>query len=326
MIDVTRLVDALADPTDDLLEQAAQAVYLLQRGPTPRRAEKAVRSIFLAVSGAHLTRLKNLVNERPDVYDLEALVFGDIDDATVRSDILEHFAAQAERVACDKVKILSDIDDTVVARLHDTRYPKGTRYPGVLAFFDALDRGPHDRPFSRGDLTFITARPSDAIGLIETATRISLRKAGVSTAAVITGSFHSLLGRRHMADQKVANITRLHQLFPEYGLVFIGDSGQGDVLAAERIADVAGDAFKGAFIHAVTDVTPQQRADYATSNIFVHDTYVGCAVRAHSLGLISQANMEGVKAEALAELDTVAWERPSQRSLVSQLFGHDERL
>ncbi len=45
-----------------------------------------------------------------------------------------------------------------------------------------------------------------------------------------------------MAARKIANIAHYRQLFPEYRLVFIGDSGQGDVRRSanslrERFAD-----------------------------------------------------------------------------------------
>ena len=134
------------------------------RDRSGRAREEAIRDLLLARTGVELTHLKNQINSRTDVYDLEGLVFGAVDDGDLRRQILDHLAAEADTFACDEAKIISDIDDTAFCRLHDNRYPKGTLYPGLLALYDALDHGPHDDPFSLGDLTFVTARPGDVLG------------------------------------------------------------------------------------------------------------------------------------------------------------------
>ena len=159
-------------PSD--IHEAAEAIYRLQRGATTRGEEAEIRAILLGFRGAELTRLKNLIGDRTDRHDLEGLLYYDIDDESVRAEILAHFAAVAAKEASDEVKVLCDIDDTLVCRLHDDRYPRGTVYPGAVAFLEALDQGPRDAPFSTGDLTFITARPADAFGLIETYSRAAL--------------------------------------------------------------------------------------------------------------------------------------------------------
>lgn len=302
---------------------AAGVVYALQRGRTGREDEEAIRDILLATHGEELTRLKNQINARADVHDLEGLVFAGVDDAAIRQQILDHIAAEARTLQLEEAKILSDLDDTAICRLHDDRYPKGTLYPGLVALYDALDAGPHDAPFSVGDLTFVTARPTDAFGLIETATRSSLRRAGIAQSSVMTGSFLTLLTHDLMAGKKLANVEHYHALFPEYRLVFLGDSGQGDVILSEQLWQRFAGTLRAAFIHDVVDTPPEKRAEYAAEQIFFHDTYAGCALVAHRLGLISRAGLERVVAETRAGLDAVAWQSPEQEARMRALVERD---
>lgn len=302
---------------------AAGVVYALQRGRTGREDEVAIRDILLATRGEELTRLKNQINARADVHDLEGLVFSAVDDDALRREILDHIAAEARTLRLDEATIISDLDDTAFCRLHDRRYPKGTLYPGVLALYDALDAGPHDDPFSVGDLTFVTARPTDAFGLIEASTRSSLRRAGIARASVITGSFLTLLTHDLMAAKKLANVEHHLALYPEYHLVFLGDSGQGDVIVSEHLGKRFPDTLRAAFIHDVVDTPDDRRAAYADEGIYFHDTYAGCAVKAHELGLISRAGLERVVAETRAGLDTIAWDSPEQERRMRALVDRD---
>jgi hypothetical protein len=38
-----------------------------------------------------------------------------------------------------------------------------------------------------------------------------------------------------MADKKYENFLKFQQLYPEYKYIFVGDNGQGDVLAAQKM-------------------------------------------------------------------------------------------
>ena len=40
-----------------------------------------------------------------------------------------------------------------------------------------------------------------------------------------------------MAQKKVENFSEYYQLYPEFTHIFVGDNGQGDVRAAELIAE-----------------------------------------------------------------------------------------
>ena len=219
--------------------------------------------------------------------------------------------------------VVSDIDDTALAKIHETRYPRGTVIPGIIAFYEALDLGPRDAPLSRGDLTFVTARPADALGLMKSYSRESLTKAGFADLSIMTGSIFHLATHDAMAAKKVANIAHYATLFPEYDLVFVGDSGQGDIAVGEQILQAHGDVVKAVFIHDVVALDAGRRAELAAKGIWVVDTYVGAAAKAHELGLISEAGVQRVIDETHRLLDDVEWESSEQERAMRELVERD---
>lgn len=306
------------------IKARANLAYGLQVGRTDDADEAAIRDIFLAGHGEDLTRLKNQLNMRTDAHDLEGLVFNDVDSDEVRAVILEHIATQAASVHPDKAKVLSDIDDTVLCALHDRRFPKGIVYPGVLALFDALDHGPHESPFSTGDLTFVTARPGDAFGLMENHTRDALRKAGISTGThVMTGALVNLVTRDLMASKKVANIRDYRLLFPEYRIMFMGDSGQGDMIVAEALRKEYADVLDLAMIHDVVGVPQEEKERLHGLEIHLVETWIGGATLAYERGLITAEGLERVGSEAFRALDEVPWDSPEQERATRALFERD---
>ncbi|HHU39644.1 MAG TPA: hypothetical protein GXZ45_10245 [Propionibacterium sp.] len=314
------LVERLGDLS---IEAQANLAHGMQAGHTDRADEEAIAAIFHARQGVELTHLKNRINSRTDAHDLEGLVFGDIGDEAVRAGILEHIATQAAEVETGESKVLCDIDDTVICALHDRRYPRGTIYPGILALLDALDRGPDDDPFSTGDLTFVTARPGDAFGLIENHTRASLRRAGIATHSVLTGTLAALVTHDLMAGQKIANIDHYRQLFPEYRKLFIGDSGQGDVRVGELLLERFGEVVDIVVIHDVVGTPDDERARHAEQGIHFVDTYVGAARLMHERGLIAEAGLERVVTESRGALDDIDWDSDEQREAVVALIDRD---
>ncbi len=229
----------------------AGLMFALQRGITHSLAERMIRALFLGVRGRELTEFKNLLDGRGSYHDLQQLVFSDVDDPAIRQDILEHIRREAETAPSGENKVLSDIDDTFLLNWKDTRYPPKTVYPGVLQFYRELDRGPGIIPGREGDLTFVSARPQDPLGLIEDRTLATLREHGVPTASMLSGAFTHLLGNSRIAEKKFDNFRRFAQLFPEYGFVFVGDSGQGDVAFGEQMLAASPDSVRAVFIHDV---------------------------------------------------------------------------
>lgn len=308
----TRLVKLLTEErlSDLSLETRARLVWGMQRGHTTHMFQHAIRNVMLASTGEDLRALRNLLNTSGDHQDLQKLVFEDIEDEGLRSEILEHIAANA--VPTDEVRVLSDIDDTVFARLHDRRYPGKTRYPGVLAFFNALDRAP-DGTGKPGGITFVTARPTLLAGLVERFTRRTLRGAGIDRKVVLTGSLWSLRSHRSMAARKVESIRNYRKLFPEYGFVFVGDSGQGDVRVGKSLLEEFGNDMRGVFIHDVRATPVDERTGYTASGIDFFDTYIAAAAAALERGVISAPQAMEVADVAIQEVEQMKFASPTMR-------------
>ena len=309
--------------TDDPeLARLAHAAHQMQERRRGRERDAALAELLLGVHGPRLTRLKNLINTH-EARDLEDLVFTDLRAGRVRQRILDHFADEADRLDIGDPKVLSDIDDTALCALNDRRYPRGTVYPGLLALYQALDQGPSGRPFDTGDLTFLTARPKDAWGLIEGYSREVLRKAGISKMSMLSGGLRNLFSHRSMAARKLTNVRRYRRLFPEYRLVFLGDSGQGDVIVGEQLYARHGPAVRLVLIHDVVATDQAERQAYAERGIWFVDTYVGAALVAWRHGLISDGSLARVAAEAVADFERLRWDSPEQRVRMRELFERD---
>ncbi|WP_223633046.1 phosphatase domain-containing protein [Corallococcus sp. EGB] len=291
----------------------ASLATALQQGATPAQAERRLRDLFLGLKGRELTAFKNLLEAGGEYHDLHKLVFDDVDDRAVRAELLAHFQREAQAFPSGENKVLSDIDDTFFVNWVDKRYPPKTVYPGVLAFYQELDRGPGIIPGRAGDLVFVSARPQDPLGLIENATLESLRERGVPLAVMLSGSFFYLVGNTRIAHKKFENFEQYARLFPEYGFVFVGDSGQGDVEFGARMREALPQAVRAVFIHDVV-ATPQDTRDaWRERHVFFFDTYVGAAVDAFHAGVVSRDGVDRVAAAARESLAVIAFPSEAQR-------------
>lgn len=289
----------LAVPTLAALARA------LMTGHSPREHEAAFRDIAVSLTGTDLRQFKSLVNNGGDFHDLEMVVYAGIDDEAIRQDVLDHFAREVPPAdASVGLKILSDIDDTVWAAIHDDRYPKGMPYPGYEAFVRALDAGHAAQPDDPGDLTFITARPWDPSGWVEGYTRNALSHLDIPQHSVLTGSIFKLVTKVGMKEGKLANFERYRGLFPEADVVFLGDSGQADIEVGLGMIAFDKNAVKAVFIHDVVATAPERRTDLAAQGVWLVDTYAGAALKARELGLITaEACDEVVKAVRTGLID-----------------------
>lgn len=318
----TALLKFLCEERLDELSIPVRAVLVgvLQQGRTDGIEERCIEHIFLGTRGAALTQLKNAVDGSGDYHDLHQLIYHDIDDADVRSRILSHIAAEAQPRS--DLKILSDVDDTLYRNWKDPRWPNKTIYPGVRAFYEALDRAgaPDD---GLGDLTFLTARPGDRAGISEGITLRNLAERKLGYAKVLTGDFGHLATHQLMADKKFSGFCEYRKLFPEYGFVFLGDSGQGDAIAGERMRDEHGSAMRAVFIHDVINTAEGERARLRAKRVYFNDTYIGAALDAHALGILSLDALAGVARAAVAEFLGCAFESGAQKEARLGEFRRD---
>ncbi|WP_188450373.1 diacylglycerol kinase family protein [Knoellia flava] len=317
--EVRRLLDA---PEPDL-EALADALHHGRRWSSDHARELLVRDVFVGLSGADLTRFKSLLSSGPDHRDLEHLVFDVVDDEGVRADILRHIASEAERVDVPDLHVLSDIDDTLRCALHDDRYPRGTVYPGVIELYRALDAGHAADPESPGDITFVTARPMDPAGLVEQHTRRGLRELGLPPHSVLSGTFTGLRNHDAMAGAKIENFRRFRALMPETEVVFVGDSGQGDVEVGRRMIAADRDAVRLVLIHDVVDTPEAARDELRAEGIVLVDSPVGGALEAYAVDLVSAAGLEAVVTAAERDLDRIEWESPEQEKATRAVVERD---
>ncbi len=291
----------------------AALVSTLQRGRTSAQDERAIAWIFLGTRGKELTALKNAVDGSGDYHDIEQLIHHDIDDAGIREQILDHIRVEA--TPRTDLKILSDIDDTLYRNWKDTRYPKSKEprpYPGVLAFYRELDLA-FSADGEPRDLTFLTARPGDRVGIGEGITRKHLAAFGLSYAKVLTGDFGHLLTHELMAEKKYMGFIEYRKVFPEYSFVFCGDSGQGDAIAGGLMMEHPGGSVRGVFIHDVVGTDEQRRASWREKGVYFNDTYVGAALDAHELGLLHAEAVRNIALSALAELEAIHFDDHGMR-------------
>lgn len=299
----TALLALLARARLDALSIAARAelVTALQVGSTSEEDERAIRDVFLGTRGADLSALKDAVDGGGDYHDLEQLIFHDLDDEALTTEILAHFTSEAAIATSTELKVMSDIDDTLFRNWCDERYPPKAVYPGILSLHRELDLG-NDGAGRPGDITFLTARPGDRPGLVENQTIHTLGQLGVPRCVVLTGTIDNILTNEAIAEGKLAAFGRYRRLYPERKFVFTGDSGQGDAIVAARMMADHADAMRGVFIHDVVHTPDGGRKDWATKRVPLFDTYVGAAVHAHNLQLISQAGLQRVAQAAFEEL------------------------
>ncbi|WP_235685506.1 phosphatase domain-containing protein [Corallococcus silvisoli] len=301
----------------------ASLATALQKGATRAKAEARLRDLFLGLKGRELTAFKNLLDAGGDSHDLHHLVFDDVDDPAVREALLTHFQREAAASPSGENKVLSDIDDTFFRNWVDPRYPPKTVYPGVLAFYQELDRGPGIIPGRAGDLVFVSARPRDPLGLIENATLESLRERGVPLSVMLSGSFFHLVGNTRIAQKKFENFEQYARLFPEYGFVFVGDSGQGDVEFGARMRATHPQAVRAVFIHDVVATPRPVRDEWRARHLFFFDTYVGAAVEAFHAGVISRDGVDRIAAAASEALAAIAFPSPARRHEREAELAHD---
>lgn len=272
----------------------ARLIHALQQRRHSPAHRTIVRDAFLGAQGQRLRDLCLELNWLGDHHDLEHVVFEGL-DPIMRADVLGHIAEQSRHVTIPELRILCDIDDTVLAALHERRWPRGTVYPGIVEFVRALDRGAADTPGRPGDLTFVTARPVGPGGIVERYTRDGLAALGLPPHTVLSGSIWNLFTLGSIAVRKLQNFERERQLFPECRAVFIGDSGQADAFVGWAMRERDSEYLAAVYIHNVTDMDDELRATWAKRGVTVVDTYAGAAIHAAALGLITAADADAVE-------------------------------
>ncbi|MCC6807713.1 MAG: hypothetical protein IT381_09835 [Deltaproteobacteria bacterium] len=276
----------------------------MQMWGTDDEDEQLITDLILAAKGPELTTLKRLIDLGNESHDFKNLMTDDVDDKGRRAQILAHVKAEAPKAtASSPVKIYSDIDDTFRRGWMDPRFPNGAVYPGVKQLYLELDQGPQGGD-PTGDLLFLTARPS-LFNILEDNTLAGLNKDGIVEASVLEGSVGAMVGNDKIAAKKVANYDTHREYYPEYNSVFIGDNGQGDHIAGEKMLAEKPPP-KAVFIHNVDPKFPAaERKRLEALGIVFFDSYVDAAIAAYQKGLISRAGLKRIADAAKADLPKI---------------------
>jgi uncharacterized protein DUF2183 len=292
--------------------EKAQKITALQRGYTSWGDERKITDILCGTQGEALTALKLQIDHGEDHLDLLELLYHDIDDLDLRSKIVNHFRANSMKVDPGKrrVRILSDIDDTLYASLNDPTYVRGTLYPGITTFHEELAREARYLESNVTDLVLLTARPRDGLGLVERFTKQALSKQGMENTVILSGSLPALRSHEAMALKKLENFTRYSDLYPEFDFVFIGDSGQGDTTLGELMLGSHSDRVRSILIHNLDGGTLSSR------KVTAFQTYLGAANELYREGLLRKEACHKIARAVRDDLARAQYCNPEQRKRV----------
>lgn len=233
----------------------------LGRGNTSRREERQMECLVLTIDSGDLSQFKFGLEYDGDYKDIVEYLFHDIDCQDPRAAIVAHLRTSPRT---SRVKVLTDVDDTMFTSLIDARYTPGVKalYPGVVEFYDALKEEPF--PTTRIPVTTLSARPNPLGGVAEesslsdvvakTGRRVNPSALSGELGSALIGTIETL-ARAHRANRrltglfdripheqedkigevKFANCQLYSIVFPEYRYVFVGDSGQADALTAQLL-------------------------------------------------------------------------------------------
>jgi phosphatidate phosphatase APP1 len=228
--------------------------------------------------------------------------------------------------------VISDLDDTVVQtgatsllRMARTVFLSNARtrlpFPGVAAFYRALQRGAGDVPAN--PVFYVSSSPWNLHDLL--AEFLELR--GIPDGPLLLRdwgiSAQEALPTGH-AGHKLAAIRRILDLFPALPFLLIGDSGQEDPEIYHRVVHDHPDRILAVYIRNVTP-RPERAAAIralaeevvaAGSTLLLGDDTLTAARDAASRGWISAAGLAEVDAESRAEhRDTPAGTDAANRAM-----------
>jgi len=323
------------------LESKVSLMYLLSflyGKKMPLEMMRYIVLFFTSTKGLALTELKNKIDYHGRHHHTHKIVFRYITDESLRARILAHFAEQASTLVFEfqhsdrshwPVKILSDIDDTVICSGgnvagQDRRYAWGTRYPGVSAFYRELDTGSKRTSFlpETSNIVFISARPE----MVEHKTYEKFQNTDMHTPCIVlTGSLRDGIKTAWgnydpTVNSKVWNYLTISQIYPEYKFVFFGDNGQADYVVGKKIVEANPNSVLEVFIHQVYPIEGMvgyQAEEWKAlpPNFHFFKTYIGAAIDGFLAGLVSLEGLGRVIEEAKTDFDKI------EKDLMSQTIG-----
>lgn len=246
------------------------------------------------------------------------------------------YTTRASSAPTGSVRVVTDIDDTVKSsggvKLFgialggiDTQFKRGEFYPGVFQFAYELSKANAKRSSMPEKVAVLTARAKEfkfALA-IKPSSKISVAfaEAGAKNGAkdwgignVYYGSVLEWIFQNRKGIRKFDNfeiMMRQDELSSKRKsqYILVGDTGEKDEEAGERIARKYGDSsLRAIFLHAVSEdkdrstfKLPKDR-DQSGVPIFYFRTYVGAATKAMKNKLISPDGLQRVVVQARADM------------------------
>ncbi|KAH7488116.1 hypothetical protein PRIC1_007773 [Phytophthora ramorum] len=341
----------------------ATVVLALQRFAAEPDVVACIRDCFCAKRNMACLQLKNKVDAKFPMFDL---IYHRIRSETERDAILKHFEAEAAALRASPkffppLKLLCDIDDTMLAALFDTRYPELTVYPGVHQFAQELlqrsatisadTAGAHSgyerehsdeededlesgtkagakKPKTIQRVAFLTARPE----LLRKRSLQELRACGFQHFTLLMGRFANMWGSQRIASGKLRNFVRFKRVFAEHRFVFVGDNGQGDIdLGKELLKNPHLYAVSAVLIHDVirNHATNERLHQHSyrgnecnQSGIHSFRTYIGASFHLYAIGILPLAAVvRVVEKTALAYAAIVFDTREQKQNLAQEIIS-----
>jgi hypothetical protein len=236
------------------------------------------------------------------------------------------------------IKVVTDIDDTVKSsggkRFFgialggiDTHYQRGQFYPGVFQFYFELSKC-NSIGKKPSKVAVLTARAREFLFALalKPADKLcsAFRRVGVENGIldwgigvesdVYYGSVVEWILQNRKGIRKFINFETMLQndalLGRKENYVLIGDTGEKDEEAGERIARMYPKRIKAIFLHTVSSnrdrsklVLPKDRMINGVPILYFR-TYVGAAMKAKALGLIGQDSVKRIVTQSRKDLSS----------------------
>ncbi len=236
---------------------------------------------------------------------------GLLEDKNIRNDLLNIFK---EKKDTECFHILTDIDDTLFAHPggiagNDYSWTKKQPYPGIKEFYAQFYNTIHDE--NKKYTTVLSATPgfaktlkldNEALKAIigENYGFIQGEESKSKQASTIGDLFSTRTDQNRFTmygDIKARRCKEYKSLFPEFKLIFIGDNGQGDLLAGQQMID--NDICKYVFIHNIMDKKGNFKESTIDSNyekkIYLFKNYLELADIFKKLSIFDDANVAAIR-------------------------------
>lgn len=320
----------------------AVIIKMLHRYVKFQGVAECVQSCFHVTTGIDCVHLKNELERHLSIY---RLVYQHIRFSCVRIAIVEHLEREAAEVLnspdfVQPVKLICDIDDTMISVLFDTRYPDLTVYPGVHQFVEEVLQSSDDSGAGvRSRMTFLTARPE----IMRRRSIHQLRASGFFHFNLLMGRLSdAVLGPRRISAGKLENFENFRRLFSEHRFVFVGDNGQGDIdlgmdllrqpekygISMVLIHDVIRNHVRSAnrLTKAGILIESYRRRECEESGIHLFQTYISAVARLYAHGMVDAGAVLRVIQKTTAAHASIKYESTAQRESSTREIAGDIML